>query len=484
MPTKRNHVTLADVAGSTGAGPAFQGGERRPGGIIDAITATEPATTVITAALRQVAPHPDNPRSQLGDLTEMAETIAAGGLIQPLVVMTAAAWRAANPDRAGDIDPNARWVILAGHRRRAAAELAGSHDVPVLVRDDLGAGSAANVTFLVENIHRQNLAPLDEATALSRLAGHQLSQREIARLTGISQAQVSKKLSLLTLPDAAKADMRRGDLTFTEALRVLELPDHLQAGVYEQGKQHGYTLDAAVRITTARLDTEAKAAAARQRLADEGTGVVGDPAEEFGSDQVHLHHLWDANDITAAKAADICVAHIDTHGRVEYYTTTPRPWPWQPPAPRTGGRVPPPRPDDPDTADTSDNAHPAEDLDSHDREDAARHDAIAAFIRGSDPEQSAEMLAKLTLLGWQDDEDQDLTARLLGTSRHPHWSAYRAELLHALTGTDQAVRIATALAVAFARAETWLDRRANHELNSERQLYLQLLADDVGHGAH
>ena len=481
MPPKRTHVTLADVAGSTGLGPAFQDGGRRAGGIIDAITATEPATTVITAALRQVVPHPDNPRSQLGDLTEMAETIAAGGLIQPLVVMTAAAWRAANPDRAGDIDPDARWVILAGHRRRAAAELAGSHDVPVLVRDDLGVGSAANVTFLVENIHRQNLAPLDEATALSRLAAHQLSQREIARLTGISQAQVSKKLSLLTLPDAAKADMRRGDLSFTEALRLLELPDHLQAGVYEQGKQHGYTLDAAIRITTARLDTEAKAAAARQRLADEGTRLIGDPAEEFGSDQVHLHHLWDENDITAAKTAGICVAHIDSHGRVEYYATTPRPWPWQPPAPRPGSRsVTPPRPDGADTADTGDNANPAEDLDSHDPADAVRHDAIAAFIRGADPEQSAEMLAKLTLLGWQDDEDQDLTARLLGTSRHPHWGAYRAELLRALTGTDQAARIATALAVAFSRAETWLDRQADDEPNSEAQLYLQLLADHVG----
>ena len=481
MPPKRTHVTLADVAGHTGLGPAFRDGGRRAGGIIDAITATEPATTVITAALRQVVPHPDNPRSQLGDLTEMAETITAGGLIQPLVVMTAAAWRAANPDRAADIDPDARWVILAGHRRRAAAELAGSHTVPVLVRDDLGVGSAANVTFLVENIHRQNLAPLDEATALSRLAGHQLSQREIARLTGISQAQVSKKLSLLTLPDPAKADMRRGDLTFTEALRLLELPDHLRAGVYDQGKQHGYTLDAAIRITTARLDTEAKAAAARQRLADEGTKLVVDPAEEFGSDQVHLHHLWDDNDVTAAKTAGICAAHIDSHGRVEYYATTPRPWPWQPPAPRPGSRsVTPPRPDGGDTADTSDNADPGEDLVSHDPADAVRHDAIAAFIRGANPEQSAGMLAKLTLLGWQDDEDQDFTARLLGTGRHPHGGAYRAELLRALTGTDEAARIATALAVAFSRAETWLDGQADEEPNSEAQLYLQLVADHVG----
>ena len=308
----------------------------------------------------------------------------------------------------------------------------------MLVRDDLGVGSAANVTFLVENIHRQNLAPLDEATALSRLAAHQLSQREIARLTGISQAQVSKKLSLLTLPDTAKADMRRGDLSFTEALRLLELPDHLRAGVYEQGKQHGYTLDAAIRITTARLDTEAKAAAARQRLADEGTGLIVDPADEFGSDQVHLHHLWDDNDITAAKTAGICVAHIDTHGRVEYYATTPRPWPWQPPAPRPGGRPSPRRGQTTPTPPTTVTMPTPQRISTHTTaEDAVRHDAIAAFIRGADPEQSAEMLAKLTLLGWQDDEDQDLTARLLGTSRHPHWGAYRAELLRALTGTDR-----------------------------------------------
>jgi len=261
-------------------------------------------------------------------------------------------------------------------------------------------------------------------------------------------------------------------------LRLLELPDHLQAGAYEQGKQHGYTLDAAIRITTARLDTEAKTTAARQRLADEGTGLIGDPAEEFGSDQVHLHHLWDDNDITAAKAAGICVAHIDSHGRVEYYATTPRPWPWQPPAPCPDNRpVTPPGADDPDTADHGDNADSAEDLDSHGPEDAARHDAIAAFIRGANLEQSAAVLAKLSLLGWPGDEDQDLTARLLGTGRHLHWGAYRAELLRALTGTDQAARIATALAVAFARAETWLDRQAHDGFNSEGQLYLRLLAD-------
>jgi hypothetical protein len=52
-----------------------------------------------------------------------------------------------------------------------------------------------------------------------------------------------------------------------------------------------------------------------------------------------------------------------------------------------------------------------------------------------------------------------------------------------LTGTDEAARIVTALAVAFSRAETWLDRKADDEMNSEGQLYLQCLADHVGHGA-
>ena len=318
MPAKRARLTLADFAGSNSFSANSQDGGRRSAGILDVLDASQPAAnTVITAGLRQVAPNPDNPRSQLGDLTEMAETIAAGGLIQPLVVMTAAAWRESNPNRDSEVDPEARWVILAGHRRRAAAELAGHHTVPVLVRDDLGTGSDANVTFLVENIHRQNLAPLDEATALSRLAAHKLSQREIARLTGISQAQVSKKLSLLGLPEQAKTDMRRGELTFTEALRLLELPAHLQSSVYDQSKQHGYTLDAAIRITTTHLETQAKAAAAREQLADEGTRIIGDPAEEFGSGHVHLHHMWEENDITAATAAGIRVAHIDTQGRVE-----------------------------------------------------------------------------------------------------------------------------------------------------------------------
>ena len=483
MPPKSARLTLSDYAGTDGFGSNSRDGGRRTGGILDALDATHPAAnTVITAGLRQVAPNPDNPRSQLGDLTEMAETIAAGGLIQPLVVMTAAAWRESHPSRDGEVDPDARWVILAGHRRRAAAELAGHRTVPVLVRDDLGTGSDANVTFLVENIHRQNLAPLDEATALSRLAAHKLPQREIARLTGISQAQVSKKLSLLTLPEPAKADMRRGELTFTEALRLLELPAHLQAGVYDQSKQHGHTLDAAIRITTAHLETEATAAAARQQLADEGTRLIGDPAEEFGPEQLHLHHMWDDDDISAAKSAGVCVAHIDTRGRVEYYATTPRPWPWQPPTPHR-------QPDESDPLDDDDLALPEPTVGPDRTADTDRHDAITAFIRRADPHQAATLLITLTLLGSRDDEDQHLTARFLGSAAQTNWRAHRADLFRALDGAGEAVQTATALALAFARAETRLDRLADDELdddelNAERQVYLRVLAQHLSyHGA-
>lgn len=479
MPPKRARLTLADFADINTFSANSQGSGRRHVGILDALDASHPAAnTIVTAGLRQVAPNPDNPRSQLGDLTEMAETIATSGLIQPLVVMTAEAWRESNPNRDAEVDADARWVILAGHRRRAAAELAGHQTVPVLVRDDLGHGSDANVTFLVENIHRQNLAPLDEATALSKLAAHKLSQREIARLTGISQAQVSKKLSLLGLPEQAKIDMRRGELTFTEALRLLELPEYLQAGVYEQSKQYGYTLDAAIRITTAHLETDAKAKAARHKLADEGTELIGDPADEFGAEQLHLHHMWEEDDISAAKATGVCVAHIDGRGRIEYYATTPRPWPWQAPVtPPTRRPGTPRQPGDPEPSD--DDIDSLETTPGSRDDEKERHQAITAFIRSAKPEEAVKVLIKLTLLGSHGDEDHDLAGRFLGTTRPADWLAHRADMLRAITSSDPAARTAAALAVAFARAETWIHQPANDDPNREGRIYHQLLTEHV-----
>jgi len=139
-------------------------------------TATETAREVpradsggITAVvqLANLAEHPENPRSSPGDITELAASIAAQGLFEPLIVVTAAAY-AREGGQQGYPAAAFTHVIVMGHRRAAAAAAAGLDAVPVIVRDDL-AGAPAIAAVIAENRHRESLDPLAEARAMAAL---------------------------------------------------------------------------------------------------------------------------------------------------------------------------------------------------------------------------------------------------------------------------------------------------------------------------
>lgn len=151
-----------------------------------------------------LAPHPRNPREDLGDLTELTASVAAHGVYEPVVVLTWAAYEAA-ADADGDTDrPDGdEWthVIVMGHRRAAAARAAGLAGVPYTVRDDL-AGAEAIAAMIAENRHRAELAPLAEAAAMASLARLGWPQRKIAERSGCSQAHVSKRLTCPPQPAA------------------------------------------------------------------------------------------------------------------------------------------------------------------------------------------------------------------------------------------------------------------------------------------
>lgn len=172
--------------------------------------------------LAGLVPHPRNPREDLGDLTELTASIAAHGVYEPLVVLTRAAYEAA-ADADGDADrpEPGEWthVIVMGHRRAAAAGGAGLAEVPYVVRDDL-AGAEAIAAMIAENRHRAGLAPLAEAGAMADLARRGWSQRKIAQRSGCSQAHVSKRLTLLELPAAARDAIAGGQLPVIQALEL------------------------------------------------------------------------------------------------------------------------------------------------------------------------------------------------------------------------------------------------------------------------
>ncbi|KOV88659.1 MULTISPECIES: ParB/RepB/Spo0J family partition protein [unclassified Streptomyces] len=156
--------------------------------------------------VHQISPNPDNPRSQLGDLTDLAGSLRTHGQKQAITVMNRDAYLAANPDRAGDLEPNTTHVVIDGSSRLAAAREAGLATVKVMVSDEQGSTSEELLeSALVANIHRQDLEELDEARALQRLLAIHGSQTALAKRLHRSQGWVSQRLALLTLTPELQA---------------------------------------------------------------------------------------------------------------------------------------------------------------------------------------------------------------------------------------------------------------------------------------
>jgi ParB family chromosome partitioning protein len=155
-------------------------------------------------------------------LEDLADSIRAQGVIQPIVVRTLPT-----------LDPSGaeRYEIIAGERRWRAAQIAGLEKVPVVVRDL--ADSAAIAVALIENIQREDLNPLEEAVALRRLIEEfDLTHQQVADAIGRSRTAVSNILRLQELGDEAKSLLREGELEMGHARALLAIPDaRMQAEV-------------------------------------------------------------------------------------------------------------------------------------------------------------------------------------------------------------------------------------------------------------
>ncbi|WP_118858092.1 ParB/RepB/Spo0J family partition protein [Sphingomonas mesophila] len=169
---------------------------------------------VATASVR---PNPDQPRKAFDEasLAELAESVAAHGILQPILVRAV-----------GD-----EFEIIAGERRWRAAQRAQLHSIPALVRED-GDSTRAELA-LIENVQRQDLNAIEEAEgyqALIERHGH--GQDAVAKLVGKSRSHVANLLRLLNLPDSVRQMLLRGDLSMGHARAVLGAED--PAAVAEQ----------------------------------------------------------------------------------------------------------------------------------------------------------------------------------------------------------------------------------------------------------
>ncbi|MEO8723166.1 MAG: ParB/RepB/Spo0J family partition protein [Sphingobium sp.] len=157
-----------------------------------------------------ITPHPHQPRRHFDEaaLQELADSIARRGVIQPIVV---------RPHGKG-------YQIVAGERRWRAAQRAHLHRIPAIIRDFDEAETLE--IALVENIQRQDLNPMEEAEAYSRLIaefGH--SQEALARLVGKSRSHVANLIRLLDLPAPVQDAVMDGRLTMGHARALIGVED-------------------------------------------------------------------------------------------------------------------------------------------------------------------------------------------------------------------------------------------------------------------
>lgn len=196
-------------------------------------TRTEPPRTI---ALSDLAHNPFNPRIDLGELQETADSLLEKGQIQPITVITRQVFLQAHPGNEAKLG-SASYVVLDGNRRLAAATLAGLDDLRVDVNDSL-ASSAADIleSALIANLHREDLTPLEEAQTLAKLVEVYGSQRQVARRIGKTHVWVGQRLALLELNPELQEELKAGKLTVEDARKIGKLPQQQQNTAAHEAK--------------------------------------------------------------------------------------------------------------------------------------------------------------------------------------------------------------------------------------------------------
>jgi len=255
--------------------------------------AAAPANPGQPASLKldDMVPGMYQPRTRMdeGALYELAESIKAQGIMQPILVRRLGAGANAG-----------KYEIIAGERRFRAARLAGLDSVPVLVRDVPNESAAAMA--LIENIQREDLNPLEEAQGLQRLIKEfGLTHEQAAQAVGRSRSAASNLLRLLNLADPVQTMLLAGDLDMGHARALLSL---------ERASQ----ITAANQISAKKLSVR-EAESLVKRIGAEFNLVSPKPKKEKSRDLKRVEE--ELADLLTAAVEIRVKKRVKRHGRVE-----------------------------------------------------------------------------------------------------------------------------------------------------------------------
>lgn len=216
-------------------------GMRHDAHYVEELAGQRPTPIGRLIALEQLDPNPEQPRVEIGDLTELTASIKEKGVLEPLLV---------KPAR----EPG-RWMIIAGERRWRASRAAGLREVPC-IEMDVDDRAVAEIA-LIENMQRKDLTPWEEADGLAALCERfGYTHEEVARKVGKSRTTVTEALSIATLPEPIREQCRRADISSKSLLlQIVRQPDEgSMQQMLAEIMQRGLTRDGARAVRRATVN--------------------------------------------------------------------------------------------------------------------------------------------------------------------------------------------------------------------------------------
>jgi ParB family transcriptional regulator, chromosome partitioning protein len=285
-----------------------------------------------------VAAHPANPREKYGDLSELADSIEAVGLLEPILIVSAAAFLRAHPEYADKVPDTAEWVVLAGHRRsmairdrvallandptKNAARVEKLRKVRATRNDQFAHTDVDDLVALaIENLHRLDFTPLEEAALFETMLGRGMSRAEIIEKVKKSKGHISKRLSLLELIPEIRAVLASGRLTLEIALEYAAEDEETQRAAWALASLDGDGIRPADALALHKQaeDRRQRAASARAQAAEAGVEIV-DPRGLWGRNAA-AHRLVDDEAVARAREAGQLAAALDETGTLYWVTT-------------------------------------------------------------------------------------------------------------------------------------------------------------------
>lgn len=178
---------------------------------VEELSSQSPTTIGRLIAVEALDPNPEQPRVEIGDLTELTTSVREKGVLEPLLVKPT--------------QQKGRWMIIAGERRWRAACAAGLREVPC-IEMDVDEAAVAEIA-LIENMQRKDLTPWEEADGLAALCQrYGYTHEDVSKKVGKSRTTVTEAIALAAIPEEIREECRRADINVKSLLlQIVRQPD-------------------------------------------------------------------------------------------------------------------------------------------------------------------------------------------------------------------------------------------------------------------